>query len=270
MSGLTWYGTSFDYITESLVTDVNTIIGDIRTSLTSTLPSADRWTESPSGTFKSPPDLRGRFMKVTLTRTSATRLAFQLSDFNSFQIVNGEIDVAVAGSPVNMYTGPYHLYIEANNGGAWEFARATLTDPRPEALDAHPFCTFGNSSRNSSGTLLSNANHPDYWCFLQEDSTIVTNVQWGTHPTHYNDDTANGHCQSESGADIACPLVLCTRSSSLNDYYPAGKAFQAVYVSRDNAPGVQMSIPIDVGVTGNFQVTQMQATGCAVLAVRRT
>lgn len=270
MSGLTWYGTSFDYVSLGSVTDVQTVINSLRTSLTSTLPAADRWTESPTGTFKTPPDLRGRFYKIAVAKTTATRMAFQVFDQDARQIVNGEIQIAGAGSTVNIYTGPYHVFIEANNAGTWEFARACMSDPRPEALDAHPIWTFGYAHRDSAGNLTGFGDKPGFWSFLTIGGTLQSTAEYVMHPCLTANDSTNAHLMTESGADVAIPVEACTTSNVIGGYFVCGKLFQLVFVSHDQAPGVSLSIPIDSGVTGNFQVTQMTVVGCSRLAVRRT
>lgn len=287
MTTPSFLNTDFAYKQDTGVTDVQTIMDDLGTMLTSTLATAttgvftttQRWSRtagtagSTTQAFQSPADARGRYMKVTVIRTSAVRMEFKVEDPTGV-ILDGEIDIAAGGSTVNILAGPAHVYIEANNSGTWEVARAFMTDPTPETLDACPVYVWASAHRVAAGTTLSNGNDCRYWSGRYTGGTgigtgAVASVA-GCPFALIIDSTSLG-LRTHAGTDVVLPAGVSLGSSSsdfVNNYH-CGKFYQAVWVDQANGAGSIIAVPIDAGVTGNFLVTNLITTGGFKLAVRK-
>lgn len=277
------YNTDFAFQSLASVADVQAIMDALLTMLTSTLssnptqafPTTQQWSVVSGTTYKSPVDARGRYMTVALTRTTIGRLRFVFSD-PSGVLYDGEIQISGTGV-VNLYAGPGHIFVESNNGGTWEVARAFITDPTPEALDSGVSYVWCIAHRSNTGALTSNANLPEYWCGRYTGGAVFPGNpsqgnQIGGRPLMPGSDDGNTHIQTEAGSDVAMPVGIGISSSNANlgaDNFNAGKMYQACWVDNSNSQGSVLAIPIDAGVTGNFKVTGLDASGGVRLAVRK-
>lgn len=283
MTAPSFLNTDFAYLRLTGVTDVQSIMDALLTMLETTLsatptgvfPTTQRWSTVSGTTYKSPVDARGRWGQVALTRTSITRLRLQVSD-PSGQVHDGEVDIAGAGSTVDLYAGPGHLWVECNNAGTWETFRFAISDPTPEALDsggAYVFCgsardgTTGGAWGNSAGVL------PDCWAGRCSGGSLMsfTFTSYGARPMCPIADNVNSHLLTEAGSDVVAPIGIGVPTdfgnSFVNNFY-CGKLYQAICVDAGQTPGAVLAVPIDTGVTGNFKVTNLSSSGSIRLAVR--
>lgn len=126
-----------DFLNENLVdwyyhqttgmTDVNTMISDLRTALVTNL----GWSEPTTALFQSPPDSAGIFIDVLVTRISATVLEVRHRDYRGSALTTRRISID-ATATVNYFCTQRGYLIESLRATP-EMAMAQLLDPSPDA-----------------------------------------------------------------------------------------------------------------------------------------
>lgn len=262
--------------------DVQTIMDAVATMLTATLsatptavfPSGEQWTSLGGGVYKSPVDAAGRFMTIKMTRTTITRLAWEVSDPTGV-LFTVEIQIAGAGSACEIFGGPGHIVISANNAGAWEVARAFMVDPTPEPLGSFPVYVWGTGRRTSAGALIGQADTWRYWCGRYYGGTVVSAAGTPTNsieapPCCASLNNGNMKMRTEAGSDVAFPYFMSPDSvSGGNAWLNGGRLYQTIVVDFDFGSGADVTVPIDTGVTGVFRVTRMTSAAPRTFAVRK-
>ncbi len=261
--------------------DVADIVTAVTTMLTSTLsatptsvyPSGERWTNLGGGVFKSPVDAGGRFCKITIIRVSALVLTFNIDDPTGL-MWSGRIQIAGAGSVVNIYGGPGHIFIEANNAGTWEVCCAVLSDPTPEPLAAYVVYVWCRTSRDGASTLIANNGNLDWWGGrLMAGATIQSSggfLKVGCRPTMKAQDSSNTKLLTQAGSDVAAPMYISDmNTANVDPMYNCGKLYQCVTIDSNQVKGTDLNIPIDTGVTGVFRVINLTSGGAVGIAVRK-
>jgi hypothetical protein len=240
---------------------------------TGVYPNGERWTNSPAYTLTAPSDNGGRFMVVVLVRTTQFRMEFKVSDPGGV-IYDGEIDIANPGpTVVNIYGAPGFLTVESNNGGTWETAQAVMTDPTPEPLASGTVYVYSRQPRNTTGALVTNNSLYDFWMgrYRNGTTTAGTYYGFGIHPQGTSvTANLNYHIRTQAGSDVVAPAYIGSDNSNFGGVWlNGGKAYMLLIVDANNAPGAILTVPIDVGITGQFQVLHL-ADGNGNLAVRKT
>ncbi len=262
--------------------DVQDIINAVDTAILTTLPNTatdvfpngERWTSLGGGVYKSPVDAGGRFMTVKLTRTAATRLGWEVSDPTGV-LFTVEIQIAAGGSACNIFAGPAHLVIEANNAGAWEVARAIMVDPTPEPLTSFPVYVWGTGRRTSAGALIGSADTWRFWCGRYYGGTVVSAAGTPSNgiegpPCCIAFNNANMKMRTEAGSDVAFPYFMSPDSvSGGNSWLNGGRLYQVITVDFDFGAGADVTVPIDTGVTAVFKVTRMTSAAPRTFAIRK-
>jgi hypothetical protein len=260
MAPPTFFDTSFRRISVAAIADVQTIIDSIKDEVLVQLPLASRWTNLGSDKLQTPPDSSGRFMSVQLTRISATRIAFHVRNQRDQTILDGRADIAGVVS-CKIWSGDYHLLFEESSGG--EKGYAALLDVRPEEAYNNPFFVFAKTQRDSAGVLFPNAASPRHW-FAQDASFTVAEEWRGCDFTRITE------FKTMSGVDLAIgvPGMVITDLASRRR---GGILYQLAWVEGTQAAGATVAIPVDTGVTANFEVLGTSVTGNGQrMAVRRT
>jgi hypothetical protein len=270
MSTPSYLATDFLKDTLLAIADVQSILDQLTTTLLTNLPVGSRWTQPVAGTYKSPPDAVGRFMRVVVSRISATRMQFKAEDQNLTTIIDGTLDLSALGN-ARIYAGTYHLAIETQVGATYEFGHASLVDPRPEALNVSASYVIGNTERNAAGAQHpATTRCPDAW-FMQDSGGVVTRRRSGY--LHGIDVTESQQdLKTTTGKEIVLPIPVAFANSALNKSFRAGMLFQCLWVDQSHNALDQISPPIDVGVIGIFEVMGRIKTnannGSAKLAIR--
>lgn len=152
---------SFRYFMRSTVTDVQTIINDLYSELVTN----GGWTctqggvgQSPTA-FLSPTRADGVSFKIQLTRDSATRLSWVVTDQWGLQVnnqTNTKQDIDAGGTNIHYYTGEFHVGVNSSRATP-EFFGCGVLDHDPEAID-EPRATYWATTgpRQTSGTLVTN------------------------------------------------------------------------------------------------------------------
>jgi len=260
-----FYNTDFRRIEAAGSTDVQDVIDDIIDELTVQLPVASRWTALGGGEYRSPyqdPTGANRFMSVVLVRDSAVLLSFQVKDKNGTTVIDRSIQFTTSFT-YRIWSGPYHLCVEFEYGTAtYEQAFAVMLDPTPFGLQSvWPYvCAW--APRNSSGALdvVVFANT----CYMTDiagaPARIMMSSFTGIDPA----------LKTTGGNDIVLPAEVAVWSNSV--YYGAGKMYQFAVVSSLIAYKTAMTVPLDSGTTGQFEVLGKQSAGTAnsgLLAIRK-
>lgn len=274
-------GTGFAFTQLAGVTDVQTIINAVTTMLTATLsntptgvyPSGERWSAVGGGpvVYTAPSDNGGRFMKLTLGRTAVNRLQFKYED-PSGVLADGELDIDVTGTAVNIFGGPGHVWIEADNAGTWEVCAVFMVDPTPEPLAASSTFVFGRVWRNNTGAVISGNNNGDTWIGRYTGGASYNTLFYtnACRPRIFISDNSNGRLRTVAGSDVVAPMYMGNDSANFGgNWINTAKIYQAIVVDSNQLAGAILMVPVDVGVTAQFQVSHLPAFGSCALALRK-
>lgn len=277
-----YWATAFLKVIVSNVTDVNQIITAFRTAVTITLPLGSQWVESPSGTFTSPADpVSGYTMTLVFTRNAALQLIISCKDQNGVTVMNGGIS-PVSGLTVPFYVGPTHFWIQVSNdsvtGVNGSYIAAVIADPTPEAKNASTTVVFAKTVLTSA-FATTNVFSPDSWLCI--DSAGATPNNGGTNglaggPVWQVGNGLTLKFITAAGTELAEPVAgnIRTVGNGFTHLRHSGIFPQFAWVDRGHAVGSSVVVPIDIGVTGTFDVVgtpaelQMNNNGSCLLAVR--
>lgn len=244
------------YYNQNAITDVATIITDLRTILTST--NNPPWTEigSLTGVFQSPVDSAGRFMRVSLTRVTATRLNVILQDQNLFTLFNREMQIP-ASAEVYYHTGQYHLVVEAPNGtGVADHIYAFLLDPSPYALNSSANYVIGNAYRNNGGSIDGNGSTVDQFYMIESGVGVIRQrirAVWATASTNI------GISSDFQGNPQIFPIDIWGVPSGTNVW--SGKPYQLYLIPITIGASAIKKIALDDGTLASFKALTIASTG---------
>lgn len=259
-----FYNTDFRRIEVAGSVDVQDVIDDIIDELTVQLPVASRWTSLGGGAYRSPyqdPTGANRFMSVVLVRDSAVLLSFQVKDKNGTTVIDRSIQFTTSFT-YRIWSGPYHLCVEFEYGTAtYEQAFAVMLDPTPFGLQSvWPYvCAW--AARSSAG--VADTTNYAISCWMTNGVSPSYRIMAST----LGIDAA---LKTTGGNDIVLPAEVSVMSSSI--WYGAGKMYQFAVVSSLIAYKTAMTVPLDSGTTGQFEVLGRQSLGSAnsgLLAIRK-
>ncbi len=276
MATPSYWATDFIVATTAPMNDFTDWITAIRTALTVTLPVASRWTESPANTFNSPANpVSGNFMRMVLLRNAANSLQFTFSavvgGVSSGTILTGQCFLSVANTPAIIYAGPTHFWTNLTPND--DYAGCVIVDPTPEPAGLVAAPVFARVARNA-GTNPLDA-HADFWAGVDPNGNTVAVTKARAQGPFYPVDANTCQLITAGGSYVFFPVVgvvYPTGGSDANQR-TVGTFPQFVWVDPSFSPGSYVSVPIDVGVIGIFQVltskvTTANGTRGAVLAVR--
>lgn len=231
----------YRYLSTLAVTDVATIISGLRTEL-----PAVGWTETATGVFQSPADTFGRYVVLTVSSVSTTRLQFKVDDHSSVTIYDGTFDIDAAGNEVRYYTGPDYCFVESLRAAAAECGMVFKPNADPETdtgAIAYPFYVW--VYRNSSGSTTANANYSFYY-YMQSSGYGGYDAVFSATVFSSNVNTCEGF--SKTGTYVFLPAEVFNRSS-----YRLGRMPQTVVCGETVPAGTEITIPIDSGFNGVFK-----------------
>ncbi len=240
------FASSFRFLNNATITDVATIITDFRSETVTN--GSPAWTEPTSNNFKSPPDSVGRFFTVILGRVSATRLQFKILDQNQITIIDRVIDISGTTS-VNYYTGQYHAWIESLVATA-EIAWSGILDASPLTQGTYTNYVYGNSYRNSAGTIDGSGSQTGLMFMLDNGASTAQNRM------RVVGNNVNGNAPGliDAGGNFMYHPCEVTANMSGNIRW-IGRAYQVWMVDSSIAVGSTKTIIIgNAGETGVFRV----------------
>lgn len=240
--------TSYRYLESTGITDVATIITDLRSELVTN----GSWTEPTAGTFLSDTDGLGFKIQIVTSRVSQTRCQLHYQDMNANSILDGRIDID-ASNNVRYYTGPYHCSVDSIRGTP-EGGFGGIICMSPQVITSS-FRGYAKTPRNSAGTLA------NAWT-----STTAAQTTGGlaTSNFHSYTDRPAGTISPVmfSGAYFVEPLVISSGSWM-------GMLYQHVIVPSALAAGAEISIEVDTGTNYVFKVLSCSATNNRKIAARK-
>jgi len=260
-----FYNTDFRRIEVAGSVDVQDVIDDIIDELTVQLPVASRWTALGGGEYRSPyqdPTGANRFMSVVLTRVSAVLMGFHIKDKNGTTIRNGSIQFTTSFT-YRIWSGPYHLCVEFEYGTAtYEQAYAVMLDPTPFGLQSiWPYvCAWTVRIANGTADVTAYANN----CWMTDAVGANARIMMSSLTS------IDATLKTTGGNDIVLPAEVSVSSSST--WYGAGKMYQFAVVSSLIAYKTAMTVPLDSGTTGQFEVLGRGSAGAnnsGLLAIRK-
>jgi hypothetical protein len=253
---------SFYYgIGSSPITDVATVITDVRTILTVT--NNPPWTEPVAGTFQSPVDAGGRFMRIALAKNTATRLNVTLQDQNLITLYAREFDI-LASAEVYYHTGQYHFVLESYNGGAIsDRATAFILDVSPYALNASNNYVVGTTFRSTAGSNDSQGSLADHFFMIEAGATVLRQRMRGVGRTSA---TASVGLVDFLGNPQIFPVDIFAVPNSLNCW--GGKLPQSYIVPQTVGAGTIKKIALDDGTLASFKTLQTSVVDACLIAIR--
>ncbi len=250
MTAPAFLATSFYFTELAGVTDVQTILDTLATLLKTT--NSPPWTEPTAGTFQSPVDSYGRCFTMTPVKESATRLSWVIKDRAGIRMhveTKLQVDTAVGGSVVRIYSGQYHLVIESMNGATRELLMASIIDQAPETPgQPASYIAVWAGARNAAGTLMGNGF--DSW-HLNGAATGPRLLQ----PVVYSNAS---EFLAHDGSIIFAPVDICSGALSAILY---GRLYQFLFSDDAVVPGSDYTVPLDDSATGIFRGLTNVANG---------
>lgn len=157
------------------ITDVSSILTALTAQLVTAPAAANKWTENPAGTFQSPSDASGRYIKCAFTRVAATNLQMVLTDHNVVTICTRRIQISGATN-VDLYTGKFYVVIDSLVATP-EIMLAFLLDPSPEALASVPNPAFGNAYRSAADAADGNCDYGELYAIDNAGVALLQRLQ---------------------------------------------------------------------------------------------
>lgn len=252
----------FRYLTTAGVVDVNTIIADLMSELVTN----GTWTDlggTGVGPFKSPVEADGSYFKITLARTSATRLNWLVNDQWGLLVNNqtsNNQDIDAGGSLVRYYTGPDYVIVETARATPEVMMAARLNQWPEDVSKMRPSFISSTGPRNNAGSLTANACLTIFALPLYATAYATANqiIKCGVYAS------AESHLVTLSGAYMFMPAeVVPTGYHCL-----IGRIPNVLIVDTNIVIGTELVVPIDVGLTGTFKVLGFTAADYRRLAAR--
>lgn len=248
MTTFATFASSFRYLSNNNVTDVNTIISDFRSETVTN--GSPAWTEPTSQNFKSPVDTAGRFFTVILTRTAATRLEWKVTDQNGTTICDREIDITSSpATTVNYYTGQSHAWVESFVATP-EIAVAGILDSSPLSVGSYAVCVYGNGYKNTGASVDGNFSTTGQLFMLDNGGSAQTNRLRAIGVNIANSQVG---LLDPAGNSIYVPNEIATNIGGTFRWN--GRMFQTMLVDTSNAVGSLKTVIIGTaGELGTFRV----------------
>ena len=226
--------------TEISTDDVQDIIDTFRAEvLTYGNPA---WTESSTNNFVSP---AGDF-KVVFGRVSQQLLRLDVYDWSNYHFGDrGMLISSGMKSPVDIFTGEYHMWICTRyDGTVLDFLGAGILDQSPAAKGTNVFYVFASGSRTGAGADTS---------YNDPVSAYMRDGLWAHRGISLPQGFGNGKI-------LTVPAEMLAKDLD-NDWFVAGRMYQALGVYRSTSssnPYVRadqvINVPIAPGVLGTFKV----------------
>ncbi len=233
-----WY-----YHNSTGITDVNTIITDLRTALVTNL----SWTEPSTALFQSPVDSAGRFMDILVTRIAATNVEFRLRDFRSATLCTKRIQIDATAS-VNYFAGKYYCYVESLRATI-EIFQANILEQTPDTAASLGNYLLGNGYRNNADTPTNGDTVGQHFAFDNGTGTIVGSRMRGTS----NSAGTAAAALTTPGTLLYEEATFWVQQASANRY--SGRLYQQFLCDSSIAFAADKVIPVDdAGTTATFRV----------------
>jgi hypothetical protein len=255
-----YLASSFQYKETALITDMNDAITTFRDEVMNRNDPA--WSEPSAALFKSPPDARGRWIDVLLTRISATNLECRVRNSSGVTIETGRIQMDAGGNIFRFFTGQFYFHIESIRSQA-ECARGGILDLSPEAQDIHTQWAYAASYRTVADAVQG---FPSFMGLAVIDNATPARVTRIQPMIAYGEATIG--TKSPSGGFIFTAANVLMKAPGGSEFVFGGRMYQHMVCDGDLAPGSEIVVPIDAGSYGTFKVSGLSSQNSLRVALR--
>lgn len=229
----------------------STILAEINTLLTTTLPVADRWTDLGSDEYESQAEPGGRKVRVKVVDNGGNSMNVQVRQDAGGLIINSMFRWNT-NAQMYIFAGKHHFAIIADasaifGAGIWDHALATMVDTSPIPAASHDRKVAARGSSDSFGNAFWLSSNVDHFFMADNDGN-----QFRQRVPHWHDFSVGDgyHMETVDGQELHSfvPVVECTTARLL------GQLYQFAIVDKALSGNVVVELPIDQGVNGKFQV----------------
>jgi len=249
----------FGFRQDLTMTDYNTFLTNISTELVTNR----GWTNPSSNLYQCPADSGGRWIDILFTRITATDLECRVRDQLGRTLCTRRIQIAVAGTNVNYYTGKFYCIIESLQTTS-EIFQAMITEPSPDGESDMAFCSaLGTGYRTTADVVDGIGDQPGEY-FGWEDTAAANRQRLQTSV-----DTGN----------VAIPFILVSGNLMYEpvvvDNLVAGVArwigqlYQSVICDSSIAFQADKTVMIDDAVSATFRVIGLATINTNRMMVRK-
>jgi len=232
----------FNYLRTDGMTDVNTIISDVRQQLVTGL----GWSEPSTALFKTPIDAAGRWMDVLLTRIAATNLEFRTRNAAGTTLCTRRIQIDNPGS-VEYFCNIFGVTVNALRANPPERFEAHILDQSPDLQSDSALYVISHGYRNNADT----ADLADTGRYFAIDNAVATLAararRWATTET-----PAVVNLQTPPGTYLFRDATVRINSAGVNRW--AGRICHAIAVMQNIGLGVELQPFIDTSTPARFRV----------------
>lgn len=262
------------YSRHAVTVDNDTALDEIFTALSGQVPAwtiTDNRGAAPANLVcTSPVDADGRFFRVTITAVAASsnlKMEYVVTDQAGTTVCTRRTGTTVTTNlwDIYIFSGEYHLAIDFfYNSATAESFRAGITDFSPEAQSGNSHYVYGNATKSNADAAGTNT--AEYTAMIDNATANIStraNLGGGTATSAYG-------LQTESGFRRYIPIdYWCRPTGEASNYYWSGRGYQQLIVPAGTIGGTlpqraKVTVPIDIGSTGVFQVC-----ACPTAAGRR-
>jgi len=234
----------YNYLQSVGVTDVNTIISDLRTQLTGVTLA---WTEPSTALFKSPPDTAGKFIDILCTRIAATNIEFRVRDYRGATLITRRIQIDNPGS-VNYFCSVRGVTVESLRGTP-EIFQAQLLDPTPDLVADVDNRAVANAYRANNDGVDGNGSNSSQWFAFDAGASGPNQraVNWGQDSSSTAVDFFSGNTDF-----IFRDELISINQSGINAW--TGRPWHRLACSASLPFATDKTVPLGDGTTGVFRV----------------
>jgi hypothetical protein len=251
----------YSYSQTAGMTDVATIITDIRTALVTGL----GWTEPSTALFKCP-SLGGLWFDILLTRITALKIEMRVRNHLGFTICTRRFTI-VSPTSINYFCTKYSVVIEALTATP-ELLQAHYVDVLPMGDGDYQFPIFANGFRTTADADDGQGKNVGYY-FTWEDTTAVFSASRGLNASH---DSANNQVTRFMGSgSMLCEDAILANKNAAFGAWPimAGRLWHAFWVDSTIAFGTDKVLAVDDASSATFRVVGLITAGTTRLALRK-
>lgn len=256
-----FWNTPYSYTEVAGVTDINGLIAAVHAALTA---PALGWTDESgvgTGPWRTPTRADGVFFRVSLTRTSATRVTYQMYDqagVNVMGTLNCCMDIDAGGTMMHIYAGTLHLAITSARA-VHESNFFAVLDQTPEPINVPNALYIAYVGPRTSDGVLRNYG----WNFSCRRDPGATAYNTGKQSAVQRMNGGGYRRRTIGLTALFAPAEYC--DSGITPPTWLGRIPQSIVVDDAIFPiGSEITVPIDAGTNAVFKVL-----GCGVFSQQR-
>jgi hypothetical protein len=253
----------YSYTQSAGITDVATVITDIRTALVTGL----SWTEPSAALFRSP-SLGGYWFDMLLTKISATSLEMRVRDSLGRTICTRRV-TSDATTTWNYFCGKFYCFIECLRATP-EIIQAYMPDPTPDTAGDFRNVVLATALRSNADTsdgLGDAVGDAFQWV---DTSALSAGTHWMSPPIDtgnisYTRITGSGALLCE---DVQVGMMSPSWSTTVPRY--AGRLWQAFYIDSSIAFATDKTLMVDDAASATFRVIGLATLSNTRVALRKS